>query len=187
MRSLFFCEKINNNDMRFLQYLTENALKQYIKSVQTLLAKQSEDNPQRQYWDWVESQAKPIKIVSYKSDKGLEELVEKFLVVDSPQIKQCHRNSLMIAIANKNKIEVVSGYTTALGGVPVDHTWNFYKPKKLYFDLTGEICLKRPIGKELYMQVIKINASNAFKIMSSSQFNISGFVGTYFSKKVSKK
>lgn len=172
--------------MKFNQYLIENALKQYIKNMQSLMAKQPENSGQRLYWEWIVKQAKPVKIVSYKKDTGLEELVSEFLMTDSPKVKECHRNSLMLSAQLKG-IDVVSGWTTALGSIPIDHTWSFYKPKKLHFDLTGEICLGRKPGQELYMQIVMLKFKDAFKMMQSNQFSISGITGTYFQKKVLKK
>jgi hypothetical protein len=171
--------------MRLKKYLIESSgLKNYIKSMLLLFDKQenSVNDKQLDYWKWQGKQAKSVKCKSYKDDPGLEALVDDFMSFSDPRIKECYRNSWMMAMSNPREIEVVGGYTAAIG-VPIAHAWNFYKPKKIHFDLTAEICLNKKPQAEEYLQIIKIKGAEATKIMSSNQFSISGLVGTYYFKK----
>ncbi len=170
--------------MRLNRYLiTESVLKQHIKAFKKLLSMQENPNPkQLEYWDWQDKEGKVIKCKSYKSDPKLEEIIERDLIFTAPVIKECYRNAWMVAAKNSREIDVVVGYSAALGAIPIEHAWNYYKPKKIYFDLTFELCLKKDPTKETYLQLIKTNAGKATKIMTSTKFTVMGFIAAWFNK-----
>ncbi len=166
--------------MRFKDYLTESVLKSYIKSMLLLLSKSDNPHPfQVKYWKWQQKQGKPVKVVSYASDPKLKALIDKELKLNSPKIKECYRNSFMIALG-QNDIGIVVGYTAALGAVPIEHAWNFYKPKKIYFDLTLELCLNKKVEREIYLKILDVDAKKAMPILTSNHFSIMGFLGAWF-------
>lgn len=170
--------------MRLQRYLHESAgLKNYIKSMLKLFDLKDVENKQVVYWKWMDKQAKSIKCRSYKSDPSLKALIEEHIEFDSPKIKECYRNSWMIAGTNSREIDVIGGYTAA-SGVPIEHAWNFYKPKKIYFDLTAEVCLNKKVESEDYLQIVRMKANIATKIMSNRQFEIMGLLGSYYYSKI---
>ena len=170
--------------MRFKKYLYESGnLKGYIKSMLKLFDKGDVNEKQVAFYKWMDKQAKSIKCKSYQSDPTLKALIERNLEFDSPKIKECYRNSWMAAGINPREFEVVGGYTAAIG-IPIEHAWNFYKPKKIYFDLTAEICLNKNVSSEEYLQIVKMKASDATKIMTKREFAIMGLLGSYYYKKL---
>ncbi len=171
--------------MRLNRHLIiESVLKQHIKAFKKLLSMQENPNPlQLAYWDWLDKDGKVIKCKSYKSDPKLEQIVEDDLKFgNSPQMKECYRNAWMIASLNSREIDVIVGYSAALGAIPIEHAWNYYRPKKIYFDLTFEMCLKKDPSKETYLQIIKTDAGKATKIMMSTKYSVMGFLAAWFSK-----
>lgn len=172
--------------MRFKKYLYESGnLKGYIKSMLKLFDVQDVNEKQVAFYKWMDKQAKSLKCKSYKSDPALKSLIEKNIEFDSPKVKECYRNSWMIAATNSREIEVVGGYTAAMG-IPIEHAWNFYKPKKIHFDLTAEICLNKKVESEEYLQIVKMKASDATKIMSNREFEIMGLLGSWYYNKVNR-
>ena len=168
--------------MRFRDYLTESVLKSYIKNMLKLLSKTDAPQPlQVKFWKWQDKQSKSVKVVSYESDPKLKALVDKELKITSPKMKECYRNSFMIAVGQTD-IDIVVGYTAALGSVPIEHAWNFYRPKKIYFDLTLELCLNKKVEKEIYLKILDLDAKKAMPILTSNHFSIMGFLGAWFFK-----
>lgn len=146
----------------------------------TLLARTDNPQPmQLKFWKWQDKQAKPVKVVSYASDPKLKTLVDSELKINSPKMKQCYRNSFMIALEQKD-IDIVVGYTAVLGNVPIEHAWNYYKPKKIYFDITLELCLNKRVDQEVYLKIIDLDARKAMPILTSNHFSIMGFLGAWF-------
>ena len=173
--------------MRFKDYLTESVLKNHIRSMLKLLTTQEDPHPfQLKFWKWQDKESKIVKARSYKSDPKLETIVNKELKINSPRIKECYRNAFMIAL-DQPDIDIIVGYTAALGAVPLEHAWNYYKPKKMHFDLTMELCIKKPSEKELYLQIIHTDAKKAMPIMTSNQFSIMGFIGAWFEKNIASR
>ena len=170
--------------MRLKKYLNES-LKSYIKSMLKMLDLNDVNEKQVAYWKWMDKNARTIKCKSYKSDPSLKALIEDHIKFDSPKIKECYRNSWMIAATNSKDIDVIGGYTAAIG-VPIEHAWNFYKPKKIYFDITAEVCLNKKVESEEYLQIVKMKAQDATKIMSSNDFTVMGLLGSWYFKKVKK-
>jgi hypothetical protein len=171
--------------MRLKKYIKESKnLKNYIKSILTLFNKDT-NGKQVAYWKWIEKQAKTVKCKSYKSDPTLKTLIEESLDLDPPKIKECYRNSWKVASHDPRNIEIIGGYTSALG-VPLEHAWNFYKPKKIYFDLTAEICLNKKVETAEYLQIVKLKLSDVTKILTSNQFSVSGLVVTWYFTKIAK-
>ena len=170
--------------MRLQKYLLFNEsknLKNYIKSMLFLFNKQDVNAKQLAFYEWMDKQAKTVKVKSYKSDPTLQALIDENLDFTTPKIKECYRNSWMVASQASKQIDVIGGYTAAMG-IPIEHAWNFYKPKKLYFDLTAELCLNKRVESEEYLQIIKLKANEATKILSSGMFPVSGMMGTYYFK-----
>lgn len=172
--------------MKFRQYLTESGLRQYIKGMQMMLSRQEDPHPmQLGYWKWLEKQGKAVTVQSYRSDPTLEKLVQEDLKMTSPRIKECYRNAWMFAATNSKQIEVVVGFFSSMG-LPIEHAWNYYKPKKIYFDLTYELCLNKKVENETYLQIVKTNAGKSSKILTSNEFEMTGFMGLWFHRHVYK-
>jgi hypothetical protein len=172
--------------MRFKQYLTENNLRQYIKGMQVMISRQEDINPlQVAYWQWLEKQGKTVTVQSYRSDPNLEKLVHRNLDVASPKIKECYRNAWMIAATKSREVEVVVGFFSSMG-IPIEHAWNYYKPKKIHFDLTYEICLNKKVENETYLQIVKTDPGKATKILTSNEFDFTGFMGLWFHRYIYK-
>jgi len=172
--------------MRFKKYLYESGnLKGYIKSMLKLFDIQDVENKQVMYWKWMDKQAKTIKCKSYQSDPALKALIDDHIEFDSPKIKECYRNSWMIAATNSREIDVIGGYTAAIG-VPIEHAWNFYKPKKIHFDLTAEICLNKKVESEEYLQIVRMKANDATKMMTDRKFEMMGLIGSWYFNKVDR-
>jgi hypothetical protein len=152
----------------------------------TLLSRQEDPHPmQIAYWDWMLQQSKPVTVQSYKSDPTLEKIITDRLGIVSPKVKECYSNAWMVAATGAREIEVVVGFFSSMG-IPVEHAWNFYKPKKIHFDLTYEICLKKIVENETYMQIIKTDAGKAARTLRTNEFEIMGFMGLYFHKYIFK-
>ena len=172
--------------MRLKFYLSESKdLKLYLKSMLKLFAMNDMAEKQVKWYEWMDSVAKSVHCRSYKSDPDLENLIENFLRYSSPEMKECYRNSWKISVMYPREIEFVGGYTSALG-VPIEHAWNYYKPKKIYFDLTFELALGKKTENENYLQILKVKPAIATKILSTSMFAVSGLLGTYYYKNVFK-
>lgn len=168
--------------MKFRDYLTESVLKNHIKAMLKLLSMQEDPHPfQIKYWKWQDKQSKTVKVQSYKSDPKLERIINDELKINSPKIKECYRNSFMVALEQPD-IDIVVGYSAALGAVPIEHAWNYYKPKKLHFDLTFELCLKKKVEREIYLQIVQEPANKVMPILVSNKFTIMGFLGAWFEK-----
>ena len=154
--------------------------------MQFMLSKQDDINPmQMAYWQWLEKQAKPVTVQSYQTNPDLKKIVEAKFNITTPKIKQCYRNAWMVAATSRNQIDVVVGFFSSMG-IPIEHAWNYYKPKKIHFDLTYEICLKKKVENETYMQIVKTNPGRAAKILTSNEFEIAGFMGLYFHRHIYK-
>jgi len=172
--------------MKFKQYLIESNLMQYIKGMQFLLSRQEGTHPmQVAYWDWVGKQAKSVTVQSYRADPTLEKIITDRLGIVHPKVKECYSNAWMVAASKAKEIDVVVGYFSSMG-IPIEHAWNFYKPKKIHFDLTMEICLKKKVENEIYMKIIQTDAGRAAKILSKNEFTIMGFMGLWFDKFIYK-
>ena len=172
--------------MKFEQYLVENNLKQYIQGMLSLLSRQEEVHPmQIAYWDWLLQQSKPVTVQSYQTNPDLKKIVEAKFNITTPKIKECYRNAWMVAATSRSQIDVVVGFFSSMG-IPIEHAWNFYKPKKIHFDLTYEICLKKKVENETYMQIVQASAGKAMKILTANEFTIAGFMGLWFDRFIYK-
>jgi hypothetical protein len=138
------------------------------------------------FYKWQLNQAKSVKCRSYKSDPQLKKIIENIFKYSEVEQKQCYKNSWMVAAMSSKAIDVVVGFSSAIGIVPIEHAWNFYKPKKIYFDLTFEKCLGKDVTKEQYLQIVKQPSSKVGQILSSTRFEIMGFMGAWYDKKVAK-
>ena len=151
-----------------------------------MLSRQEDPHPmQIAYWDWQLQQGKPVTVQSYKSDPTLEKIITERLGIVSPRVKECYSNAWMVAATKAREIDVVVGYFSSMG-IPIEHAWNFYKPKKIHFDLTYEICLKKIVENETYMQILKTDAGKAAQILKKNEFAIMGFMGLWFDKNIYK-
>lgn len=173
--------------MKLKKYLKESKnLKDYVNSLKMLMQMQKNPNQmQVGYYDWQLKQAKTVKCKSYKSDPQLKEIIEDIFKYSEVEQKQCYKNSWMVAAMSSKAIDVVIGYTSAVG-VPLEHAWNFYKPKKIYFDLTFEECLRKDVTKEQYLQILKVPSNKVGPVLSSNRFEVMGFMGAWYSKMVNK-
>ena len=102
-------------------------------------------------------------------------------------MKECYQNSWWVAATESKVIDIVVGWSSAGGIVPIEHAWNYYRPKKIYFDLTFETCLNKNVAREQYLQIVKVKASDATKILQSARFEVTGFMGSWYFDKVMKK
>jgi len=163
-------------------------LKKYIRTMLKTFPKGGDVQKfQHDFWNWQNKQAKVVSVKSYRSDPNLERIVDEHIGdYSTPKIKQCYKNSYLMALGNP-QIDFVVGYTAALGSIPLEHSWNFYKPKKIYFDITLELCLNKDVEIEKYLQILKIDAKKATKIILSNDFSILGFLAAWYIEKEQKK
>lgn len=74
---------------------------------------------------------KQVKFYTLLKEKGISfnyrtvnEQLEKYCSINRPRIKECYRNSLLLAIACED-IDYVEGYMfTSAIGFPIEHAWN---------------------------------------------------------------
>jgi len=87
-------------------------------------------------------------ISSYKENKELKEIIDKFLKRNESKIsmKACFHNSALMMKADP-RIAYCEGYTTVNlgGGIPIEHAWNSFGG--FHFDITSEIMFDGDIGK----------------------------------------
>ena len=150
-----------------------------------LFSMQNIEGKQLEYYKWMDKVAKSVRCKSFTSDPDLKNLIENWVGQNPPVMKECYRNSWKCAMNFPREIEYVGGYASTMG-IPIEHAWNYYKPKRIYFDLTFELALRKNPAKENYLQIIKVKPAVATKIMMSNSFAVSGLLGTYYFKNVSK-
>jgi hypothetical protein len=145
----------------------------------------SANSAQKNFWKWQCKKSGSISCQSYKDNKALKNIVEKFTdnyTCNMPQIKDCYNNALKITLMEPNKIKMIVGYFMAADIVPIQHAWNYYAPANIYFDLTAELALYEDVSKKDYLKIINTSTTMAIRTMSCKEYVVSGFIGTWYQR-----
>jgi len=157
-------------------YINESSIKSMLKN----LIKLNLGEAQLNFYKWKLKSYKSVKIVSYKSDPQLKILIDKHLIRNKINLKDCYTNSFDCA----NKVQGVSYIEGEflVHGVPIEHAWNKYK--NIYFDLTSEVLLN-DIKKSEYVKYIELDTKNLMKYALKLGYK-GPFISEYYDENILK-
>ncbi|MEO6304658.1 MAG: hypothetical protein ABIP51_15970 [Bacteroidia bacterium] len=135
----------------------------------------------KDYTTWLHSQAKEIKIVSYKT-LDIADLIDKSLKTINPQLKGCFTTAYKTTLKIPG-VEYVEGRGN-YNGIPfIEHGWNIYKGQ--HFDLTAEILFKGKMFRD-QIAIIQLDKSTMNELANDLGF-MGPFTQAYYYKHVLKQ
>jgi hypothetical protein len=128
-------------------------------------------------------QAKLVKAVKVVSVEKIPEIAnDVYRLIKMFQAKQCYQNAYQVA-SHISGVEYVEGFADIVG-IPIDHAFNVYKGQ--YFDVTGELVLKREVEKDVYFKVMTYSHSEMNKLAVATG-TYGGYLKAYYKLFIKKE